>query len=604
MLRAEPSFAPAKMEIPWTTPQIARKLIEFGESLCDLELYPYQYAYATAVIVAVLDRSGISPTALFSRQSGKTEVVSLLTVACGLLLPQMAKEFPHDRRVAQYAKGFWTGIYAPKDDQAKLAFDRVRLSSSTEEAKAAYVELSIQIESSRSDQVAWSSGSRVKARTASETSMSVGETWHLLILDESQDIAAYKIRHELLPMLTSTGGTATYIGTSGGSKGFFYRKIERNSQLEREDGLARHFESDYAVVVEQKQVKYEQEVERWRKFLKGSARAQASMLEADPRADRSPNDFHLNYRHRVDQEIEELGGLDKARMDEAFQLNYMLQWQDNRSIAIPAKAWEQLAVPNLELNVTGTKGFLVGGLDLAKGLGINADQTVLSILHVDVDSPILEKVSSTSAAVDPPKRYMKTLVGLYTFRGDFEQIQNDAVVQVCNMYPGLRYLVIDASGMGDPVASRMARLMPDIDIEAMSWHSVANKSMCYKVFLMDIRGQYFRFAAGPNTRAMPEYREMYEQVTSLQKKVVGGAHYVVCEAPEGEHDDYPDSLALAVYGAEQAVELLTNPLGEMESSDLFLPSHSNQMRQEGALTRADSYRRGRRGLSRYDGLRT
>ena len=291
-------------------------------------------------------------------------------------------------------------------------------------------------------------------------------------------------------------------------------------------------------------------------------------------------------------------------MDEAFQLNYMLQWQDNRSIAIPAKAWEQLAVPNLELNVTGTKGFLVGGLDLAKGLGINADQTVLSILHVDVDSPILEKVSSTSAAVDPPKRYMKTLVGLYTFRGDFEQIQNDAVVQVCNMYPGLRYLVIDASGMGDPVASRMARLMPDIDIEAMSWHSVANKSMCYKVFLMDIRGQYFRFAAGPNTRAMPEYREMYEQVTSLQKKVVGGAHYVVCEAPEGEHDDYPDSLALAVYGAEQAVELLTNPLGEMESSDLFLPSHSNQMRQEGALTRADSYRRGRRGLSRYDGLRT
>lgn len=604
MPREAESFAPAMKEIPWTTPDIARKLIEFGEGLCDIELYPYQYSYATAVIVAVLDRSGLAPTALFSRQSGKTEVVALITESCGLLLPQMAFEFPHDRRVAQYAKGFWTGIYAPKDDQAKLAFDRVRLYSNTEAAKAAYVELSLQIESSRSDQVAWSSGSRVKARTASETSMSVGETWHLLILDESQDIAAYKIRHELLPMLTSTGGTATFIGTSGGSKGYFYRKIERNMNLEREDGKSRHFESDYKMVVDQKQDKYEAEVTRWRKFLKAGARAQQAMLEEDSRSNRPPDDFHLNYRHRVDQEIEELGGIDKAQMDEAFQLNYMLQWADNRSIAVPTKAWESLAVPNLELNVTGIKGFLVGGLDLAKGVGINSDQTVLSILHVDIDSPIMERVASANPAADAPKRYMKTLVGLYTFRGDFEAIQNDAVVAVCNQYPGLKYLVIDASGMGDPVASRMARLLPDIEIEAMSWHSVANKSMCYKTWLMDIRGQFFRYAAGPDTRTMPEYREMFEQVTSLQKKVVGGAHYVVCEAPEGEHDDFPDSLALACYGAEQAVELLRNPLGEMESSDLFLPSYSNQSRQSGALTRADSYRSGRRGLSRYDGLRT
>lgn len=601
-MREAETFAPAKRELDWRTEDLAARIIAFGEELTGKELYPYQYAFAIAIICTILDRDGKSITALFSRQSGKTETVALVAVACAVLLPAMAEMYPHDKRVAQYKRGFWVGIYAPKDDQAKLAFERVRTYSSSKVALQAYAELGLELDGSSSDRVSWSSGSKVRARTASDNSMSEGDTWDVVICDESQAISTKKIDKELKPMLKSTGGPMVLIGTTGGAQAYFHKRIKLNQEEERDHGDRRHFQADYTVVCAQKRAKYAEEAERWNKFSKASAKSQAKMLEEDPKAGDPPTDFHLNYERSLNNDIAEFGGLEKAELDETFQLNYMLKWGVNGMIAVPPDAWKALAIPNLELNTTGVKGFLVAGLDLAKGMNEGSDQTVLSVLHVDVNRPIIDRMAAPLPGQEPIKSYAKTLIGLYTFRGDFENFQNDEVVKVCRMYPGIRRMVVDSNGIGDPVASRLRNLLPNIEVEGLSWASTLNKSLCYKLFLMAIRGKHLRYAAGPTSRAMIEYKQMEEQVLGLQKKFVGQGNLMVCEAadPTG-HDDYPDSLAFACYAADQAVELDAEaPMDQIEVSG-YSVNYSHHIHQNsGPASRADSYRTGRRGRSRYD----
>lgn len=607
-MRAGDTMAQPVREIPKTTEELAACIVAFGEELTKVDddvpvvrLYPYQYAFAIAIVMTILNRDGKAITALFSRQSGKTETVAIVALACAILLPAFAKMFPHDKRVLQYKRGFWVGIYAPKDEQAKLAFDRVRKYATSKAARGAYEDqdLTVELESTRSDMVSWSSGSKIRARTASDNSMSEGDTWDLLICDESQAISTDKVNKELKPMLQRTGGPMVLIGTTGGAAGHFHRRIKLNLEEEREYEDRRHFEANYLVVIRHMRERYEEEVQRWNKFCKATARQQAAMLENDSLSDQMPDEGHLNYDRKTNATIAEFGGIEKAELDETFQLNYMLMWGVNSLIAIPPSAWKSLAIPSLEINTTGVKGFLVAGLDLAKGANEGSDESVLSILHVDVNRPIVDRIAAALPGQDPIKSYMKTLIGLYSFRGDFENFQNDAVVQVCRMYPGIRRLVVDSNGIGDPVASRLTALLPEIEVEGLSWASINNKSLCYKLLLMAIRGQHFRYAAGPTTRTTKEFKRMDEQILGLQKKFVGSGSVMVCEAQEGEHDDYPDSLSFACYAADQALDLDVPSMDTIECSDFFMPSR-HQQQYDGAATRADSYRSGRRGHSRYD----
>ena len=587
-----------KRLIALTSEEIADRIIMFGEKLAGIGLYPYQYEFAVSIIKTVLDKDGKTITALFSRQSGKTETVAVVAVACAILLPAFARMFPHDKRVMQYKRGFWVGVYAPKEEQAKLAFDRVRKYSTSKTAREAYADqdLQVELESARSDTVQWSSGSKVKARTASDNSMSEGDTWDLLIGDESQAISKEKINKELRPMLQDTGGPMVLIGTTGGSLGYFHARINRNLEEEREHGDRRHFQADYIQVIKQKRQRYDEEVERWNRFARASAKRQSEMLAEDHNADAAPREAHLNYERQTNILIADFGGQDKAELDETFQLNFMLKWGANSMIAIPPVAWDRLAVPSLELNDSGVTGFLVAGLDFAKGANEGSDETVLSILHIDTRKPVIE---STAPGREPIIHYMKTLIALGTFRGDFENFQNDAVVRMVRTYPGIRRMVCDSNGMGDPITSRLRKLLPEVEVEGLSWASTANKSLCYKLFLQAVRGQHLRYAAGPNTRTLMPYKKMREQVLGLEKKFIGNSSIMVCEAPEGDHDDFPDSLAYACYAAEQAMEIdAPGSMEEIECTDHFLPTR-HQQQYSGPPTRADSYRGGRRGASRY-----
>lgn len=576
-----------------STPDMAKRILQFGEMLCGIQLYQYQRGFVLAIIEAVLRRNGDEPTALFCRQSGKTEAVAVAAIGCAVLIPVLAREFPDDERVASYRDGFRVGIYGPKDKQAKLAYDRVRKYAESDRARAIYAdgEIGIELTASRGDSCSWSHGSLVLAETASENVDNEGQTWHLLICDESQKLSAFKIKKQLQPMLASTNGPLVQIGTASSSKGYFFRSIERNVTGERETGKRLHFQYDYKAVIAEREAKYARERDRWNKFVASDARRQSQMLAdlgLSSANELRPNPFHLNYAKFIDKVIRDLrGNVD----DESFKMNFRLLWQDNRDIAIPEDLFKSLAIPNMEMNQPGAVGHIVAGLDIAKGDSEGADKTVLTICHVDVERPMVDELHI--GKVDAPiVHYNRTIIGVYTFQGSFEGSQYSGIVNTLRNYPTCCFLLVDSTGMGDPVCERLQGLLHWMHVEGMSWYAVANKSMVYKHYIEEIKGQRLRYADGPEWQLTLEREEFMDQHIGLQRMYTGSG-YLVCEAEEGEHDDYPDSAALACFAGKLSVETYT-PMDVVEQS-VFGGQSAASRHGEGPRNRSARYQRGRAG---------
>ncbi len=595
------SFTPLRKVIPLKTRDLAKKVLLMSEVLCNRTLYNYQRDFALAILEAVFRRTGDEPTALYSRQSGKTEVVGVVAVGGAVFIPALGEEFPDDERVSLFAEGFRVGCYGPKQDKAQLAYDRIRSFAESSIAETIYSDPMVDCEliKSRGDSCAWSNGSYVLAQTASEHVDNEGQTWHLLICDESQKMGTLKFRKELSPMLASTNGPMVMIGTASGSKGYFFRSIEDNIQTERETGRRLHFEYNYEAVVAERRAKYETEVERFRKFAAASPEKQIEMLATDPFANRRPNPFHLNYEKSVEKELRKIR-YDKE--DDSFKMNYRLLWPDNRQIAIPADLWRSRALPGLELNIPRRQGILCAGLDLAKGTkdtegGTKADSTVLSVWLLDLSRPVVDK--DKTPGKETKVFYPKILIGLYQFQGRFEKSQIPGIREVLETnYPGLKMLLVDSTGVGDPITERLQDLMSWTMVEGYSFSS-ASKSNMYKNYLMEINHELIFYGAGPMTKQMLEFEKMNEQHEGLQRWS-DAAGYLHCEAEDGEHDDYPDSCALGVLACKIYLEQHHNNLQqvEMEIFSTTSPSSAYNSGRRSQRTRAERYKTARRGRRR------
>ena len=75
-----------------------------------------------------------------------------------------------------------------------------------------------------------------------------------------------------------------------------------------------------------------------------------------------------------------------------------------------------------------------------------------------------------------------------------------------------------------------------------------SKSELYKHLDREITAGRARVCAGPQTVETREYKDFIEQLGGLQKGW-SGTNMIVAHASDKDHDDYPDSWALAVWGA-------------------------------------------------------
>lgn len=234
-----------------STQRLIDKLFLVGDAITGSKLYPYQIPFVSRIFECVLEREAEEISALWARQSGKSQALGYAAATLMVMMPALSKQFPEDDRFnyydtksgsyRNYETGFWIGIFAPKKEQATIIFNRVRTFLKREKTMELMRELGISYDTNNGDTFRMSSGSFAKCSTASDQANIEGSTLHLAILEESQDISDEKANKSIGPMLAATGGSLVKIGTANAKKSHFYNAIRRNERRHNQGAPKNHY---------------------------------------------------------------------------------------------------------------------------------------------------------------------------------------------------------------------------------------------------------------------------------------------------------------------------------------------------------------------------
>lgn len=222
------------------------KVIIFMNELVGFELFPYQIEFARRLVESVVINDGEEVTALFSRQSGKSETVADVVAALMILLPRLAVMYPD--LLGKFKRGFWVGLFAPTDDQVETLFSRIvtRLTSERATEMLLDPELDDLAEGKGKKVALKKSGSFCRMQTANPRAKIESKSYHLIIVDEAQDTDDYVVRKSIHPMGAFYNATLCKTGTPTTRKGDFYKAIQHNKRRHTRRGSRRnHFEADW-----------------------------------------------------------------------------------------------------------------------------------------------------------------------------------------------------------------------------------------------------------------------------------------------------------------------------------------------------------------------
>ena len=192
-----------------------------------VRLRPYQVEAARAVLDSVFSGRGLTISVMMARQGGKNELsaqLEVLLLTAHILIDadaiKCAPTFEPQARLSM--RRLWTRL-----EQAGLGpWCQREGSGAVRLGRARQVFLSAE------------PGSNV-----------VGHTARILLeVDESQDVDREKFDRDFRPMAAVANATTVHYGTAWEETSLLGQVKQSNLELERRDGLRRHFEYDWQVV--------------------------------------------------------------------------------------------------------------------------------------------------------------------------------------------------------------------------------------------------------------------------------------------------------------------------------------------------------------------
>lgn len=484
--------------------RVVTKICLFADELAGEPLYPYQAEFARRVIESIVLNDGDQITALFSRQSGKTQSVAYVVAACMILLPKLAPMWPE--WFGQYKNGFWVGTFAPVESQAETLFQRIQmvLTSETAQEVLADPEIDDKVEGGGKLLRLKVSGSICRMQTANPKAQIESKSYHLIIVDEAQRADDRVVNKSIMPMGAFYNATSVLTGTPDTVKGTFYESIQGNKRSStRRNAKQNHFHHD------------------WRSCAK----------------------YNPRYLKFVRKEMMRL----REDSDE-FQLSYALRWLLERGMFTTSERLEELGDASMQATVSRWYDSpIVLGVDPAR----KQDSTVVTAVWVDWANPNEFGV------------YDHRVLDWLEMHGDRWEEQYGRIVDFASNYDVLA-VGVDASGVGDVVADRLERLMPRSQVVCLS-SNTPDQSARWK-HLMEVMNQgLIGWPAGAKVRRKKTYQRFVQQMSDLEKSYQG--KYLMAAAPKKAeaHDDYCDSLALAVY----LTKAVTMPEAEQGSNPFY-----------------------------------
>lgn len=513
-----------------TTTWLVKTVYNFCQIYSEINYYPYQEQFAKRLIRSLLENDGEEISALFSRQTGKSETVATTVGGCMIILPVFANMpmFADDKRLKMYKKGLMVGIFAPSLKQAQTTFNRMKTRLTCPSATEVLDEFGYEFSTSNGQTVALTNGSFATSISASDRSNIEGDSYMLIICEECQDISSFKIRKSIHPMGAAYNATIVKIGTATTFKGDFYEVIERNKKDYKEGKLRmrNHFEYDYKICQK----------------------------------------YNENYRKYVEKEKHRLG----EHSDE-FRMAYGLEWILERGMFIDSTMLEDLCGIKDGRRVASdlTKDHVVG-IDVAK----KGDSTVITVCEVDWEHPVIVEKERT-------KEYESIQYTAYTTKiKDWKELNGDDYDK--QYYEIMDYLkqfkvskiMIDAT-KEEGMCDRLKVNLPHIEVVPCYFTSQFKDRM-YKNLDSSIKCGRALYPCDEETQGTREYQKFVEQMGELEKNFRG--QLMVCNHParRGAHDDYCDSWALACLGAndkEEEVKLQTAKENKFFNNKEYRGSH-------------------------------
>lgn len=489
---------------------LVERLLLFADELSGNTLYGYQRPFAARLMESVIINDGATVTALFSRQSGKTETVAATVATLMIMLPRLAKVPPFTDLLEDFKRGVWVGAFAPVDDMAKTLYSRIVSMFESEHAKEILSDPSIdeKVKGRGAEMKLEKCGSLVRRQTAHPRANIEGKTYHIALLDESQVAEQKVVDKSIRPMLASTNGTFCMTGTPTYEKGIFYKYIQQNKRASTKRGARiNHFEADY------------REVSKWNK----------------------------RYEKAVAGDMLRMG----YDSDE-FKLSYRLMWLLEQGMFTTSERLDELGDKSMQVVKTYYTSPIIIGIDPARKI----DSTVVTAVFVDWDHQ------------DEYGYYNCRILNWLDLQGHDWETQYHRIVEFVSKY-NVWAIGVDAGGMGDIFISRLRVLLPHIEIvDVSSQRPQQSERWKYLRELLD-RGR-IGWPSHAKTRNLRTYRNFIQQMSDLQVKFEGP--YMLAEAPKeaNAHDDYCDSLAIALSviptNLNEEVEISSNPFYDRKRS--------------------------------------
>lgn len=464
--------------------------------------------------------------------SGKTESISIVADALTLLLPSLAKRFPTDRRFKKFSKGVWIGIFAPSRDQSRTTYDRIKTRIESETGKKILEEFDVVAEASNGDRIILSNGSIVRCHTASDKSNIESKTYHILILEESQDISPFKIRKSILPMGSDTAATVVMVGTANTQVNDLYVSCEQNKENEEKTGIRDHFEVDYNEVIK----------------------------------------FHPRYEKYVNKMKAKIG-----EDSDEFKMSFLNIWCFERGMAFTKQNLSPKTYENPKgIYILGRETLshyngvfpCVAGLDLGK----EHDSTVLTIALVDLNRPV-ERYMTLN--------YPKMVIYWLEMLGDDYSWQIPSIINAVR-YFNVSTLTMDVTGPGVPVYDMLKNAL---DIDLIPYHfSLPSKDLLFKHLTHEVNEGMLEVPFGKEVATSTPFKKFHVQMSQAIKTYKNG--FMIIRKPLQKingsvpHDDFVESLAMMMHSARQHVQSAV----EIEGEENFIFERTSQDYIGGHLT--------------------
>jgi hypothetical protein len=463
---------------------IAKVLIVIDE-LSGHPLRPYQRPLAHRILESLIVEDNIKITALWSRQSGKSETVADTVAGAVIMMPRLAKLFP--KLLGKFAEGLWVGVFAPTDEMSDTLYSRIvyRLTSERAQEILADPEIDERLDGRGKLIRLKKSGSLVRKQTAHPKAKIEGQTYHLVVIDESQDADDRVVNKSIAPMLAATAGTLVMTGTPSYTKSGFYTQIQANKRNATKRGAtANHIQVDWRTVAKH--------VPQYGKFVRS--------------------------------EMERLG-----EDSDEFKLSYRLIWLLDKGMLITADRFDSLGDTTMQTVTEFHRTPVVVGIDPAR----KKDSTVVTVCWVNWDYP------------NTHNQFEHRVLNWLDLQGMDWETQYYRIVEFLSHY-NVMAIGIDIGGLGDVVASRLKVLMPSAQIiDLKSDRTSQTKRWAHMMDLLS--KQLVIWPAHARTRTRSTWKRFRQQMEDAELTYQGPHILVAAPDTDAAHDDYVDSLANALF---------------------------------------------------------